>query len=339
MAAKAERRPASRTPRVVDSVEHDLHLRITGRDPRAAAEPSKLVLQFGEPSAAAEALETLWQVRPRLNSLGFSTSLLSRPELLELARACGVAELTVQLANGRTKGPLDADPKRVAIESDGLVEVSLDGTIEVALLPSIQSAGEFQRATLEMVNDMRLFAARSRNPLFARSTFDFVDGTPRSHEEAIAGDTLARRLGHQPCVELFELFTTLALNLDDVQRGDLRPASIAVYWLGSLVFQTLSGRVPYPETESANAIALCLVNGSTVKLSDVMPVPEGLSALVSSMLALEPAHRPSALFVAARLQQFQAGLPRDGTFSNSQADSAVRLSLTPSARHRPVPLT
>lgn len=79
-----------------------------------------------------------------------------------------------------------------------------------------------------------------------------------------------------------------------------------VYSLGSLLFAMLTGDPPF-RAESAIAVARAHVTDEAPTLSSRLPeCPPALDRLVSSMLAKEPSHRPSARDVAQALRQIAA---------------------------------
>jgi serine/threonine-protein kinase len=93
-------------------------------------------------------------------------------------------------------------------------------------------------------------------------------------------------------------------------RGEPVDCRTDVYSLGATLFELVSGRVPHPAPDAAEAIRL-LLQGETPLLRELWPrVPRDLEAVVSQCLERDPARRyPSALELAADLQRLLVGRP------------------------------
>lgn len=102
----------------------------------------------------------------------------------------------------------------------------------------------------------------------------------------------------------------------DAKRADDKADA---YSFGVMLYEVLSGRLPFHASIVADLLELHLRDAPPPLQSDIPGLPSDLVALVDSLLAKDPASRPSMRVVAERLAQALASLPKQATTQPSPA--------------------
>lgn len=116
---------------------------------------------------------------------------------------------------------------------------------------------------------------------------------------------LARPEGDSTLTQPLVVHGTPAYIAPEQARGERKlTPKVDVYALGVVIYRCLSGRHPFAAEQTSELLSKH-IHQQAPQLDQVLKgVPEGLSRLVSSMLAKDPAKRPDASVVAVQLRQY-----------------------------------